>query len=191
MVGWVAVPAGWQPRVRIGDSKQLTPQARERAYEGLMHDTRILCGIRSVDSVEIDQKGVYRALREIHLGAHQDGLLELRRMYESWEAVRILSVADGNLDLGPGIVSLPKADALVPAVSAASILAKATRDHEMVRLGQVYPGYGLETHKGYGTQAHQDALRELGVSVIHRRSYAPIQRLLDLAVVVQKGWEES
>ena len=69
-------------------------------------------------------------------------------------------------------------DQLVPAISAASILAKVTRDEEMVGLDTVYPGYGFAKHKGYPTRDHIKALEVLGVSDIHRRSYAPVQRLL-------------
>ena len=71
-----------------------------------------------------------------------------------------------------------RGDASVPCISAASIVAKVTRDREMVALDTVYPGYGLARHKGYPTQAHLAALEALGVSRIHRRSFAPVRRLI-------------
>ncbi|MCZ6828396.1 MAG: ribonuclease HII [Gammaproteobacteria bacterium] len=71
-----------------------------------------------------------------------------------------------------------KGDDRVPAIAAASILAKVQRDAEMVELDQIYPGYGLAQHKGYPTRAHMEALRRLGVTVIHRRSFAPVKELL-------------
>ena len=71
-----------------------------------------------------------------------------------------------------------RGDALVPAISAASILAKTARDAEMLRLHERYPAYGFDRHKGYPTVAHLTAIARHGVLDIHRRSYAPIQRIL-------------
>ena len=70
-------------------------------------------------------------------------------------------------------------DALVAAISAASIVAKVSRDREMLELDARYPGYGLAQHKGYPSQAHLAALQALGASPVHRRSYAPVRRALD------------
>jgi ribonuclease HII len=75
--------------------------------------------------------------------------------------------------------AIVRGDSTIPSISAASILAKTARDAEMLRLHQLYPRYGLDRHKGYPTAAHLAALRQHGVSEIHRRSYAPIRRLLD------------
>lgn len=72
-----------------------------------------------------------------------------------------------------------KGDGTVPAISAASIIAKVTRDREMVALDAEYPGYGLAGHKGYPTKAHIAALLELGVTPIHRRSFAPVRRVME------------
>ena len=71
-----------------------------------------------------------------------------------------------------------KGDDRVPAIAAASILAKVQRDAEMVELDHTYPGYGLARHKGYPTRAHIEALQRLGVTAIHRRSFAPVKELL-------------
>ncbi len=81
-------------------------------------------------------------------------------------------------------VSMParaiiKGDLTEPAISAASILAKVSRDREMVYYDAIYPGYGLSGHKGYPTKAHCAALAELGVTPIHRRSFGPVAILLD------------
>ena len=67
----------------------------------------------------------------------------------------------------------------MPAISAASIIAKVSRDREMTRLDTVYPGYGLAKHKGYPSRMHLDALQALGVTPIHRRSFAPVRRMLE------------
>jgi len=72
-----------------------------------------------------------------------------------------------------------KGDALVAAISAASILAKVTRDREMLELDEQYPGYGLAKHKGYPTKDHLAALQALGPCEIYRRSYGPVKKLLE------------
>ena len=72
-------------------------------------------------------------------------------------------------------------DASVPAISAASILAKVARDAEMRDLDTQYPGYGVSAHKGYPTRQHLEALARLGVSPVHRRSFAPVRRVLEIA----------
>lgn len=71
-------------------------------------------------------------------------------------------------------------DAIEPAISAASIIAKVARDNEMIDLHQEYPGYGLDKHKGYPTKAHISALQTLGVTEIHRRSFGPVQKCLSI-----------
>ena len=90
------------------------------------------------------------------------------------------ALIDGNrlpeLDM-PG-TAIIKGDALVAAISAASILAKVQRDHEMVALDEQYPGYGLAKHKGYPTKAHIEALEKLGPCEIYRKTYGPVKRLL-------------
>ena len=73
-----------------------------------------------------------------------------------------------------------KGDDRVPAIAAASILAKVQRDGELAALEEQYPGYGFAAHKGYPTAAHLQALRELGVTPVHRRSFAPVRALLGL-----------
>ncbi|WP_304641396.1 ribonuclease HII, partial [Pseudomonas sp.] len=77
-----------------------------------------------------------------------------------------------------------KGDARVPAIAAASILAKVARDREMCELDLVYPGYGLASHKGYATPVHLQALASLGATPIHRRSFAPVREALALDVTV-------
>ena len=76
------------------------------------------------------------------------------------------------------VEAIVQGDKKVPAISAASILAKVARDQEMCELDQLYPGYGFAIHKGYPTRAHREALQRLGVTAIHRRSYAPVQQCL-------------
>src|SRR4030067_527339 len=80
--------------------------------------------------------------------------------------------------VGYPVKAIVKGDSKIPAISAASILAKTSRDAEMLRLHQLYPRYGLDRHKRYPTAAHLAALERHGVCEIHRRSYAPIRKLL-------------
>jgi len=72
-----------------------------------------------------------------------------------------------------------KGDGLIPAISAASIIAKVCRDNEMAELDSQYPGYGLAGHKGYPTKAHREAIIKLGVTPIHRRSFGPVRRVIE------------
>ena len=73
-----------------------------------------------------------------------------------------------------------KGDSKEPAISAASILAKVARDNEMVEMEEKYPGYGFAKHKGYPTKQHREAIIKLGITEIHRKSYAPVQQQLNL-----------
>jgi ribonuclease HII len=89
-------------------------------------------------------------------------------------------LVDGNLlpSFPMPAVAVVKGDDRVPTISAASILAKVARDEEMIAMAEKHPGYGFERHKGYGTRAHIKALRALGPTPQHRRSFAPVRELL-------------
>ena len=91
------------------------------------------------------------------------------------------AMIDGNRcpDLPCSCEFVIKGDGKIPAISAASIIAKVTRDREMVEMDRQYPGYGLAGHKGYPTKAHIAALHELGVTPIHRRTFGPVRKLLE------------
>jgi ribonuclease HII len=110
----------------------------------------------------------------------QASLLAMRRAVEALAIQPTLVLVDGNrLPQWPYEArAIVKGDLKEPAISAASILAKVVRDQEMVELDSRFPGYGLAAHKGYPTKAHLAALSKLGVSPIHRRSFAPVKRLL-------------
>ena len=152
----------------LADSKALSPSRRQELAEQI-RSRALAWAIASASVAEIDAINILQA-----------SLLAMRR------AVEQLNVAPGEV-LVDGkqcpAVSYPvraivKGDSTVPAISAASILAKTARDAEMLRLHQLYPRYGLDRHKGYPTAAHLAALALHGVSEIHRRSYAPIRKLL-------------
>jgi ribonuclease HII len=147
----------------LTDSKKLTEGQREALAKLLRDDPLVRFFPVLVWPKNIDEAGIYRANITAHLTAHSKFEGELH-------------IADGNLDLGPDIVSLPKADTIVPVVSAASIFAKVTRDRIMVELDQKYPGYDFAKSKGYGVPKHQAALTNLGPCPVHRRSYSPVAR---------------
>lgn len=165
------VPKTWTA-AGVTDSKKLTAAARDRAYE-MLTDT-VTYGIVEIPPAEIDKNGVSEAWEFAHGRAIQIALDQHR---EKGHPELPFVIIDGSRGL-LGAVPLPKADLLVPAVSAASIIAKVHRDRIMEALGKEHPGYGWDSNSGYGTPQHQEGLRRLGVTEHHRRTYAPIKALL-------------
>jgi ribonuclease HII len=159
-----------RPIEGLADSKVLTPARREAlAIEIRAHS--LAWGLGWADAAEIDTINILQAT-----------LLAMRRALVALNTVPAHVIVDGNcvpslagLDLDCTIEAVVEGDALVPSVSAASILAKCARDAHMVELDAQYPGYGFAGHKGYPTAAHVAALRQLGPSPVHRRSFAPVQ----------------
>ena len=152
----------------LADSKTMTAAARERVARDIRR-CALATGIAHADITEIDSLNILYATllamtRAVALLAPQPGLV----------------LVDGNRApaLPCPVRSVVKGDRLVAAISAASILAKVARDEEMRAMDRLYPGYGFAQHKGYPTALHLKALRRLGVCPIHRRSYAPVQRIL-------------
>ena len=111
----------------------------------------------------------------------QASLLAMRRAVEQLRIAPSEVLIDGNQCpvVAYPVRAVVRGDSTIAAISAASILAKTARDAEMLRLHQLYPHYGLDRHKGYPTAVHLAALQTHGVAEIHRRSYAPIRRLLE------------
>jgi ribonuclease HII len=154
----------------IADSKVLSPATREKLATRI-RDRSLAWGLGWADPAEIDALNVLQAT-----------LLAMRRALLALSRAPAHVIVDGNRC--PSLAGLPfecsieavvAADASVQCVGAASILAKVARDQYMCVLDRRFPGYGLATHKGYGTAAHLDALRRLGPSPVHRRSFAPVQ----------------
>jgi len=143
----------------LDDSKKLTEEARERLFARIVERSRH--HIVVIPSERIDAEGLSRCMR----GALEEIVVAL-----SGEGICFLF--DGNTRFGvPELRTLVGADGKVPQVSAASILAKVTRDRLMMEAARAYPGYGFERHKGYGTRTHREAILRLGLSPIHRRSF--------------------
>jgi len=169
----VAVPTGWAGDAALTDSKQLTPRRREQLFETLREDDHVVVGLSEMSAQEIDDMGVDRAQAKAQAEAVRAILPSLQPPH--------LVVVDGTKppNLHPPEVSrvlcIPRADKLVPSVSAASIAAKVLRDALMVDLASTYPGYNLEEHKGYGTSTHMAAIQLRGPCAIHRRSFSPFR----------------
>jgi ribonuclease HII len=110
----------------------------------------------------------------------QATLLAMRRAVEALEFLPGEVLVDGTHcpRVGLPVRAIVKGDCTVAAISAASILAKTTRDAEMLRLHELHPHYGLDRHKGYPTKAHLAALHRHGVTAIHRKSFAPVRELI-------------
>ena len=142
----------------LNDSKKLTEKRREKLYDIIKNSSKYF--IYEVEASKIDEIGLSKALKEC---------LETIKNYFGKDTNFLF---DGNSSFGvEGIATLVKADAKVEAVSAASILAKVYRDRQMVEYSKIYPDYGFEKHKGYGTKAHIEAIEKYGYCDIHRRSF--------------------
>lgn len=141
----------------LNDSKKLSEKKREALFPQIIENSEH--HIVSFSAQEVDEMGISKcissALREIMLHLDTDDFL-----------------FDGNSKFGvEGLRTQIKADVDVPEVSAASILAKVTRDREIILDSVNYPEYGFEKHKGYGTAAHVDAIKKHGYCALHRRSF--------------------
>jgi ribonuclease HII len=149
----------------LDDSKRIAP-ARRAAMESQIIEAALAWSVAEASVEEIDRINILQA-----------SLLAMKRAVEGLSEAPELVLVDGNRC--PVLVCAVKAivggDAKVPAISAASILAKVVRDREMKRLDTIYPGYGFARHKGYPTKEHMAALREQGPCPVHRRSFRPVR----------------
>ena len=152
----------------LRDSKELTEKQREALFP-IIYEEAISVSVIKVSPEEIDKRGVH--------AANLDGM---RRAVQGLSTVPNYVLTDGYAIEGMVTPSLAiwKGDQVAPSISAASVIAKVTRDRIMIELDAQYPGYGLAKHKGYITAAHTKALETLGVTEIHRKSYANIAKLL-------------
>jgi len=159
------LPAG------IDDSKALT-HARREALEIEIKARALAWGVGFASAEEIDQLNILHATGRA-----------MRRAVEALAIPPAAALVDGNyrFDLPCPIQTVVKGDSLSLSIAAASILAKTARDRLMVELDETYPGYGFAGHKGYNAPIHAAALKALGPSPAHRRSWAPIRALLEPA----------
>ncbi len=152
----------------LADSKKLSALQRERLFEEIWSKA-LACSIGRAEVAEIERINILQA-----------SLLAMRRAVEGLAIQPALARIDGNRcpRLPCPAEAVIGGDRTVVEISAASILAKVARDREMLELDGRFPGYGFARHKGYPTKAHIQALAELGVSPVHRRSFGPVRRLL-------------
>ena len=145
----------------LDDSKKLTDKRRRELFP-LIKEQALAYGIGLASHEEIDQINILQAT-----------FLAMQRAIDQLEGKADLALIDGNRekDFGLPVMTVVKGDSRSANIAAASILAKVTRDDIMEEMAEVYPQYGFEIHKGYGTKAHYEALRTYGASPIHRMTF--------------------
>ena len=143
----------------VDDSKKLSPARRDKVYDEIMQ-TALFVGVGEASPEEIDAINILEATKNA-----------FRRAAENAPAALYLLDALSNLGLHGQERGIIHGDALSYSIAAASIIAKVTRDRQMLEADRMYPGYGFAKHKGYGTPQHITALKELGPCPIHRRSF--------------------
>lgn len=157
------------PIAGLTDSKKLTEKQREKlAIE--IREKSLSWALGRAEVEEIDEINILWA-----------SMLAMKRAVESLAVQPSFVKIDGNRcpEMDYSMEAVVKGDLTVQEISAASIIAKVARDHEMQDMDIRYPGYGFAKHKGYPTKQHQESLIELGVSPIHRLSFKPVQRLIE------------
>lgn len=157
------------PILGLDDSKKLTEKKRELLFDEIKLKAKSWCVARA-SVAEIDKINILQA-----------SLLAMTRAVQGLHVQPEYVLVDGNKlpKWNYTAEAVVKGDSRVAAISAASILAKVVRDREMVELDKQYPGYGLADHKGYPTKVHMDALDKLGITPIHRTSYAPVRAKIE------------
>ena len=160
----------------LKDSKKLTAARREYLYEQIMQKAKAW-GIGEASPAEIDDINILQAT----MLAMRRAVEDLTNRLGAWPDKALI---DGNRcpELPIPAEAIIKGDAKEPAISAASILAKVTRDRQMQILHQRHPQYGFAQHMGYPTEAHFAALKEYGACTEHRKSFSPVRRVLDLQI---------
>ncbi len=145
----------------VTDSKQLTPKRRAELFDDI-HSTAVAVGVGRVGNEEIDRINILQAT----MGAMAQAIAQIT------PAPDYVLVDGTHLpEIFLPAEAIPKGDALIQSIAAASIIAKVTRDRLMIELDETYPGYGFQGHKGYGTLLHRQAIAQLGPCPIHRRSF--------------------
>lgn len=159
-----------RPIEGLADSKKLSERRREALAEEIKAKA-LAWALGRAEVEEIDEINILQA-----------SLLAMRRAVLALKPAPEHALIDGNRcpKLPCTAEAIVKGDSKVPAISAASIIAKVARDRELVELDALYPGYGLAQHKGYPSQQHMEALQRLGVTPIHRRTFGPVRRMLSL-----------
>ena len=145
----------------LNDSKKLTDKKRRELFP-IIKEQALAYGIGFASEAEIDELNILQAT-----------YLAMQRAIDTLEGKAEFALIDGNRakDFGLPLQTVIKGDSLSASIAAASVLAKVSRDDVMLEMAQKYPQYGFEVHKGYGTKAHYEALRNYGASPIHRATF--------------------
>ncbi|MBJ7552987.1 ribonuclease HII [Marinomonas spartinae] len=154
----------------LADSKKLSEKKREMLFEEIT-EKALSYGIASASIEEIDEMNILHA-----------SMLAMSRAVDKLSVAPEYVLVDGNRvpkQLKCDAEAVVKGDARHEAISAASILAKVTRDRAIIAMAECYPQYGFEKHKGYPTAVHLAALKEHGITPIHRRSFGPVKKILE------------
>ncbi|SBS27669.1 Ribonuclease HII [Marinomonas spartinae] len=154
----------------LADSKKLSEKKREALFVEIQ-EKALAYAIASASTEEIDELNILHA-----------SMLAMKRAIDQLPIQAEYALVDGNRipkDLPCSAEAVVKGDARHMAISAASILAKVTRDRDIVKMAEHYPQFGFEKHKGYPTAMHLAALKEHGVTPIHRRSFGPVKKILE------------
>ncbi len=152
----------------LTDSKKLSEKKREALFEEIKSKA-LAWSLGRCEAEEIDTINILQA-----------SMVAMERAVAALNPEPNHVLVDGNKlpNFSMSAEAIIQGDLTEPAISAASIIAKVTRDREMVELDATFPGYGFAKHKGYPTKQHREALLKLGLTPIHRKSYAPVQKLL-------------
>lgn len=158
-----------RPIEGLNDSKKLSEKRREALF-GIICRDALAWSLGRADVAEIDELNILHAT-----------MLAMQRAVAGLSVTPGLAYIDGNRcpALSCRAEAIVKGDSRVPEIAAASIIAKVTRDREMLIMDGEWPGYGIASHKGYPTRVHLEALRKLGPAPVHRRSFKPVRELLD------------
>jgi ribonuclease HII len=158
-----------RPIEGLADSKKLSEKRREALAEQI-RERALAWALGRAEVEEIDRLNILHA-----------SLLAMQRAVAALQPQAEFALVDGNRcpELACPAEAVIKGDDRVAVISAASVIAKVARDHEMIELDQQYPGYGLARHKGYPTKAHIESLQRLGVTTIHRRSFGPVRKIYE------------
>ena len=160
-----------RPIEGLNDSKKLSERKRDALFDEIKEKALAWC-IARAEVEEIDQLNILHAT-----------MLAMQRAVQGLSVKPTLAMIDGNRcpKLPCRAEAVIKGDGKIPEISAASILAKVSRDREMAEMEKLYPGYGIAGHKGYPTRVHMEALKKLGATPIHRRSFRPVREVIELA----------